>query len=228
MNWFYVPFQTGKWGDIEIVSEPNGYAEQRLNGEMIMHNGPQDIGLRGELEFLDDAHGRVLIGGLGFGLSPLLIAMKPNVTEVVVVELYQDVIDSFLAQGYSNPKITIVQGDIFTYADNKPFDSGMVDIYALPEETVVPVTQNNRIKDFRWVWWRPYYIEWLSKNKFGIHSLENFKEFRTMYKFVPDFDEKTLDKYFFLSGPNRQKAEQEMVNGLKQIFDNKNIDRSPI
>lgn len=221
MTWNYVTFEPGVWGDVEIVSEPNGYAEQRLNGEMIMHNGPQDIGLRGELEFLDDAHGRVLIGGLGFGLSPLLIAMKPNVTEVVVVELYQDVIDSFLAQGYNNPKITIVQGDIFTYVDKAPFDSGMVDIYALPEETIVPVIQNNKIKDFRWVWWRPYYIKWLAKNKFGIHSLENFKEFRAMYKFIPDFDKPTLNKYFFMGGSNRQKAEQEMVRGLQAISNSK-------
>jgi hypothetical protein len=216
-DWFYVPFQPGTWGSVEIVTELSGYAEQRLNGEMIMHNGPQDIGLRGELEFLDDAHGRVLIGGLGFGLSPLLIAMNPNVSEVVVVELYQDVIDSFLAQGYSNPKITIVQGDIFTYADNKPFDSGMVDIYALPEETLGPVIQNNDIKDFRWVWWRPFYIQWLSKNKFGIHSLENFKEFRAMHKFIPDFDKPTLDKYFFMEGSNRMQAEQSLVNGLELI-----------
>jgi hypothetical protein len=228
MPWFYLPFKTGTWGDVEIVTEPNGYAEQRLNGEMIMHNGPQDIGLRGELEFLDDAHGRVLLGGLGFGLLPLLIAMKPNVTEVVVFELYQDVIDSFLAQGYSNPKITIVRGDILTYVDDSEFDCCFFDIYAIQEKDIHAIAQNNKIKDFRWVWWRPYYIKWLAKNKFGIHSLEKFKEFRTMYKFVPDFDEKTLNKYFFLSGPNRQKAEQEMVNGLKQIFDNKNIDRSPI
>jgi hypothetical protein len=221
MTWTYVPFQPGVWGDVEIVTEPNGYAEQRLNGEMIMHNGPQDIGLRGELEFLDDAHGRVLIGGLGFGLSPLLIAMKPNVTEVVVVELYKDVIDSFLAQKYHNPKITIVQGDIFTYTNDKPFDSGMVDIYALPEKNVESVIKNNVVKDFRWVWWRPHYIEWLSVKKYGVHNLENFYEFCAMHKFIPQFDKQTLDKYFFMNGNNRILAEQELLKGLKNIFNNK-------
>lgn len=216
-TWNYVPFQTGTWGNVEIVSEPNGYAEQRLNGEMIMHNGPQDIGLRGELEFLDDAHGRVLIGGLGFGLSPLLIAMKPNVSEVVVVELYQDVIDSFLAQGYSNPKITIVQGDIFNYVDTAPFDSGMVDIYALPEETLDPVIQNNKIKDFRWVWWRPHYINWLSVKKYGVHNLENFHEFCSLHKYIPKFEKSKADRYFFMSGTNRALAEQQMLDNLKLI-----------
>lgn len=221
MPWVYVPFKTGCWGDIEIVDLGDGYFEQRLNGEMIMHNGPQDIGLHQELELFDDAHGRVLIGGLGFGLSPLLVAMKPNVTEVVVVELYRDVIDSFLAQGYSNPKVTIVQDDIFSYVDNKPFDFGMADIYALPEEQLYPIFENNNIKDFRWIWWRPHYLEWLAKNKYGVHNVDNFHEFCDMHRFIPKFDRQTVDKYFFMEGPNRTQAEKSMVKGLQLIKDSR-------
>lgn len=75
--------------------------------------------------FVRSAEGHVLINGLGLGLVAIAVATKPDVRSVLIVELAQDVIDlvapTILA---ASPKITIVQGDAFTFKPPLPVWNG--------------------------------------------------------------------------------------------------------
>lgn len=94
---------------------------------------------------LDNAHGRVLIAGLGIGLILLPIQMKPEVTSVLVVEKYQEVIDLIVPKIPIDPlKVTVVRGDIFNYLPLPQvfFDTIWVDIWTTAEEVNQIQAQN--------------------------------------------------------------------------------------
>jgi hypothetical protein len=79
------------------------------------------------------ASGRVLMFGLGLGMSTLMLARKSEVTAITVVELEQDVIDlvgpHVLEHGAG--KVTIVQGDAFSWKPPKgeKYDLAWFDIW---------------------------------------------------------------------------------------------------
>jgi len=59
-------------------------------------------------------HGRVLVGGLGLGMAPNMIAATPQVSSVTVIEKEPDIIR--LVEGTLDPKISVIQADVFEYA----------------------------------------------------------------------------------------------------------------
>jgi spermidine synthase len=87
-------------------------------------------------EFIQKANGDVIIFGLGLGLVIIPLLKKENVTSILVVELYQDLIDlvePILKQHDLEDKLTIVQGDCFEFHNKMPkgrkFDSIYGDIW---------------------------------------------------------------------------------------------------
>lgn len=80
-------------------------------------------------EFVSHAHGKVLIGGLGIGMILLAIQDKPEVTEVLVVEKYQEVIDLVKDQLPLNDKVKVIQGDIFEYEPEDKYNTIYLDIW---------------------------------------------------------------------------------------------------
>ena len=79
-------------------------------GRLLMSDSPQEMFL--QYENYKQATGRVLVGGLGLGMYANMIANKPGVTEVVVIEISKDVIN--LTEP-SHPKITVINADIWKY-----------------------------------------------------------------------------------------------------------------
>jgi len=85
-------------------------------------------------EITREAHGKVLIAGLGLGMILTTIVPKPEVEKVVVVELSQDVIDlvephirNYL--GEFSSKLEIVHSDIFDYIPTEKFNTIFFDIW---------------------------------------------------------------------------------------------------
>ncbi len=101
-------------------------------------------------EFIKKANGRVLIAGLGLGMVLNNILDKKEVSEVLVIELYQDVID-LVSPKFKNKKLTIIQGDIFDWrpAKKEKFDTIYFDIW-----TGISTDNLEEIKDlhnkFKW------------------------------------------------------------------------------
>ena len=73
--------------------------------------------------FIQRANGDVIIFGLGLGLVILPLLNKKEVTSILVVELYQDLIDivePVLKKYDFEDKLTIVQGDCFEFHNRMP------------------------------------------------------------------------------------------------------------
>jgi len=79
-------------------------------------------------EPIDQAHGRVLVLGLGLGYYPFMISQKESVKEIVIVERQKEVIELFnkylLPQFNQKEKIRLVQADAIAYMDSIKEDEG--------------------------------------------------------------------------------------------------------
>jgi len=92
------------------------YVRLHLYGELVMSDTQMER--RSNSDFVYVSHGRVLIAGLGIGLVLKNILPKKEVTEIVVIEKYQDVID-LVAPKFTDPRIRIICADIFDWRPQK-------------------------------------------------------------------------------------------------------------
>lgn len=82
------------------------------HGDCIMSDTPSEMW---DHEYaLRMATGSCLLNGLGIGMLLKNILLKPDVTDVTVVEISQDLID-LVASHYTDPRVTIVCADAFEY-----------------------------------------------------------------------------------------------------------------
>lgn len=97
---------------------PMGETYTRLmrNGTLVMSDTPAEC--RDHLSAYWNAKGSCLINGLGIGMILKNILTKPEVTDVTVVEISQDLID-LVSPYYTDPRITYVCCDALTYKPEK-------------------------------------------------------------------------------------------------------------
>lgn len=95
---------------------------------LLMSSSPQEMFL--QYEAYKSAKGRVLVGGLGLGLYPSMIASKLEVTEVIVVEIDKDIIRLCRPK---NKKIKVICDDIWHYLkttdSSEQFDYIYIDVH---------------------------------------------------------------------------------------------------
>lgn len=94
--------------------------------ELWMRISPHEI--QGCFESIKRARGKVGVIGLGLGYFTEEVLKKDDVTEVVVYEISQEIIDLYKNNFGENSKLRIVQGDGFK-AEGEEFDFFFVDIY---------------------------------------------------------------------------------------------------
>lgn len=84
-----------------------------------------------QLEVVENAHGDVLIAGLGIGMVLMAIQGLRKVNSVTVVEKEQEVIDLVKPQLPLNQRVTVIPVDIFNYVPNpqQKFDTIYFDIW---------------------------------------------------------------------------------------------------
>lgn len=104
------------------------------DGDIMMSDTPMEKVTNQDVVFY--SNGDVLIFGLGIGLIVLPILAKTNVKSILIVELDQgliDIVSPILKQLDSENKITITQGDAFSYHDQlekgSMFDTIYFDIW---------------------------------------------------------------------------------------------------
>jgi len=97
------------------------------NKEIVMSDTPMEI--RTNSEFINNANGSVLIGGLGLGIILLSIQNNEKVTSITVVEKNKEVIDLILKHLPLNNKIKIEVEDIFKWKTKSKFDCIYFDIW---------------------------------------------------------------------------------------------------
>lgn len=92
----------------------------------LMRLTPKEI--ESSYEAIKFAKGKVGIVGLGLGYVVDKVAKNSKVSEVIVYEISEDVINMYKKNFDENPKIKIIHGDAF-YAPSEKFDFFYVDIY---------------------------------------------------------------------------------------------------
>lgn len=129
----YKPFEGFVCNDIIQTEEGRlipqiGFFETEFNFPVILENGRLWMSITpNEIETMKEAiakgFGKVLAFGLGLGYYAYMTTQKDNVESVTVVKSNQDVIDLFtkyiLPQFKNAPKIRIIKGDAFEYAQKQ-------------------------------------------------------------------------------------------------------------
>lgn len=95
------------------IIPPGTYTHLTCKGRgVVMSDTPAEA--YENLDFVQRAHGRILINGLGLGLVLKAILNKPDVEHVTVVEISEDVI-KLVAKHYACDKLTIINADAFEH-----------------------------------------------------------------------------------------------------------------
>ena len=97
------------------------------SGEVVMSNTQMEKDTN--LDFVNHAHGDILIGGLGIGLVLMAIQDKKEVNSITVIEHSPEVIELIKDQLPLNDKVKIVLADVFQYVPNKKYNVIYLDIW---------------------------------------------------------------------------------------------------
>lgn len=109
---------------------PEGHYKRLMRGQtVVMSNTPMEINTN--YDIIRRANGRVLINGLGIGMVLTAILQKPEVSEVWVIEKYQEVIDLVGPTFAADPRVKIIHADALEYKPPKgmKFDCVWHDIW---------------------------------------------------------------------------------------------------
>lgn len=106
---------------------PGRYVKLSHTGECIMSD--TNMEKRTNSSFVINAHGNVLIGGLGIGLILLAIQDKEEVKQITVVEKNAEVIELVGGQLPLNSKVHIIHDDVFEYKPLFKYNTIYIDIW---------------------------------------------------------------------------------------------------
>lgn len=129
----YTNKKLGFWETMSGIRNEK-YAKLIINGELVMSETPMEH--RTNSDFVLDANGDVLIGGLGLGMIILAIQDKENVSSITVVERSQDVIDAVAHQLPLNNNVKIICDNVFTYKPSSKYDCIYMDIWSYVNEDI--------------------------------------------------------------------------------------------
>ena len=115
---------------------PGTYVRLMCAGEVVMSN--TNMEKRTNFSFCHDAHGDILIGGLGIGMIILAIQDKPEVKSITVIEKNEEVIEMVASQLNFNEKVNIIHADVFDWRPDKgnKYDMSYMDIWSYINEDV--------------------------------------------------------------------------------------------
>lgn len=103
---------------------PGKYIRLLHNGECVMSD--TNMEKRTNLDFCINAHGDIIIGGLGIGMIIMAIQDKLEVNSITVIEKNQEVIDMVASQLDLNDKVNIICADVFEWKPERGVKYDMV------------------------------------------------------------------------------------------------------
>lgn len=116
-------------------------------------------------EFIENAKGDVLIGGLGIGMIIIGIVNKPSIKSITVIESNKKVAEKIgeLLEPHFNNKVTIIHADVYEWQPDQNYDTIYMDIWAsicgdnYDEMTLLGRTYRTYLNDDGWFGcWREY------------------------------------------------------------------------
>ncbi|MFA5211677.1 MAG: hypothetical protein WC414_04270 [Patescibacteria group bacterium] len=108
--------------------EPGEYVKliKKEHDDIVMSDTPME--LETNSEFIDNAKGDILIGGLGLGLIVMSVQSRKNIKSITIVEKEKEIIE-LLKDFPFNTKVKIINDDIYNYIPEKKFDYIYFDIW---------------------------------------------------------------------------------------------------
>lgn len=103
---------------------PGKYIRLLHNNECVMSD--TDMEKRTNYEFCSNAHGDILIGGLGIGMIIMAIQDNPKVNSITVIEKSKEVIEMVATQLNFNAKVKIICADVFEWKPENGIKYDMV------------------------------------------------------------------------------------------------------
>jgi len=107
---------------------PGTYTYLCEDDEYIMTDTPCEIFTN--VDFISQAKGDILIGGLGLGIMPLILSKLARVNSILILEKEQEIIDLIWSQLGLPRHIAVVNADVFEYAPNNCYDTIYHDIWS--------------------------------------------------------------------------------------------------
>lgn len=107
--------------------KPGKFVRLSRNGAIIMTNTPMEH--HTNTEFIQNAHGDVLIAGLGIGLVLIAIQDNPEVKTITIIERHQEIIDLVFPHLPMKKECKVVCEDVFNYIPEKKFNTIYFDIW---------------------------------------------------------------------------------------------------
>lgn len=108
---------------------PGKYVRLLHEGECVMSD--TNMEKKTNIDFCRNAHGDIIIGGLGIGMIIMAIQDKPEVKSITVIEKSQEVIDIVASQLKFNNKVNIICADVFEWKPERgvKYDMAYMDIW---------------------------------------------------------------------------------------------------
>lgn len=170
----YKPYEAFVYNDLEKMEDNRlipqiGFFDTEFTFPVVLENNrewmlitPNEIETMEEA--VNEAKGRVLTYGLGFGYYAYMASQKQEVSSLTIVERDENVINLFekyiLPQFENKDKITIINEDAFKYAKNQMnkdnYDFVFVDIWHDPSDGVdmylkMKTLESENIKYMYWI-----------------------------------------------------------------------------
>jgi hypothetical protein len=106
-------------GEASRIVPAGEYTRLIHRGNVVMSDTPAEI--LDHLDFIQEAKGKVLINGLGLGVALNAILQKPEVEQITVIEISEDVV-KLVGQHYlnkTNGKLKIIVADALLWRPEK-------------------------------------------------------------------------------------------------------------
>ena len=232
-NITYEPYQLFAYDDISLEGDKEnsriGYFDHKFSYLALTEGNNVWMSLNpNEIEtmkpFINKAKGHVLVLGLGMGYVPFMMALKPEVKSITIIEKDPEIIGLFNSLIYPNfknkEKIKIIEDDAINYTrNNNKFDYIFADLWHSPEDGLSLFVQLKRINKSIDCWLevsmyallRRCMISLIEENTLG-YGEEN-------YKFSKTYTDKVINKYF-------QKTKNLTLNSdedLNKLLDNNSL-----
>lgn len=153
---------------------------------------------------IDNAHGNVVIYGLGLGYFPYMISNKANVSNITIVENNKNIIDLFnkflLPQFPNKNKIEIVFSDAFQYKIEDNTDYVFVDLWHNAEDGISTFLKfkKNETKNIVYSYWLEDSFYALLRRAFLTLLYEQLiGESEDSYKLNKTVFDSLVNKYFY-------------------------------
>ena len=206
----YEPYQLFAYDDISLDGDKEnsriGYFDHKFSYLALTEGNNIWMSLNpNEIEtmkpYIKKTKGDVLVLGLGMGYVPFMMALKPEVKSITIVEKDPDIISLFNSLIYpsfkNKEKIKIVEGDAIDYVrkQNK-YDYIFADLWHSPDDGLSLFVQLKRINRSIDCWLevsmdallRRCMISLIEENTLG-YGEEN-------YKFAKTYTDKVINRYY--------------------------------